>query len=132
MSGMQLVLLSETPVICILLFFERFLFVPSGPFLLGCNARLRRFRAFLLSSRGWGFAGRAGVRGGEGGGSRLVPSPPGGPSLARAFTLARCAAAPQVTKFRELRDFYGCPPKVDLEVGISASSRSTLVLPGIL
>lgn len=67
-----------------------------------------------------------------GGGSRPVPSPPTGPSLARAFTLARCAAAPQVTKFRELCDFYGCPPKVDLEVGTSGPSRATLILLGIL
>ncbi|CAF4949504.1 unnamed protein product [Pieris macdunnoughi] len=56
--------------------------------------------------------------------------PPPGTSLARAFTLVRCAAAPQVTKFRELRDFYGCP-KVDPEVAISGPTRPALILPGI-
>lgn len=52
-TGTQLVLLFETPVICVSpIFLCRFLFIPSGPFLLGCNARPRRFEAFLLGYGG--------------------------------------------------------------------------------
>ncbi|CAG9562941.1 unnamed protein product [Danaus chrysippus] len=71
------------------------------------------------------------MQGGPRPGDYTPPPPPGraGSSLARAFTLARCSVAPQVTKFRELRDFYGCP-KVDLRVGISGLVRPVIILPG--
>lgn len=103
------------PLLFVLFFFffvkpEHFLFVPSGPFFTG----LHRLRS-KVSKRFYSGTGEKRVEG------RRRGLPPPGPSLARTFTLARCAAgAPQVTKFRELRDFYGCPPKV--EPGVSRES----------
>lgn len=110
----QLVLLSETPDICIPPFFSSvfYLFRRSGPFLLGCTGRLGRFGAFL-----------PGQEGDEGGSARPLPSlrPVLGPSVHLGALRCRTTVnSPQVTEFRELRDFYGCP-KVDLGAGISAS-----------
>lgn len=85
---------------------EHFLFVPSGPFFAGLHRPRSKVRNVFTRL------------GGAAGGGKAAAPPAAEPSLARTFTLARCAAgAPQVTKFRELRDFYGCPPKV--EPGVS-------------
>lgn len=120
----RLFLLTENRVFVFLFFVvERFVFVPSGPLFAELHRPSWKVRkAFLLGlgEEAWGR------------GEHVVPSRRPGPSLARTFTLARCAAAaPQVTKFRELRDFYGCP-KVDPEVGISGPVRPTLILRGTL
>lgn len=50
---------TRDPTICVLFCVERFVFVPSGLFLLGCTAGLWRFGAFLPRSGGVWAAGAA-------------------------------------------------------------------------
>lgn len=111
---------TRDPSICVLFLCRAFCICSVGPFFCWVAPPV-----FEGSERFYWGPGEIGVAGAAAG-----PSPPLGPSLARPFTLARCAAAAaQVTKFRELRDFYGCPKVLPRE-GISGLSRLALILLG--